>query len=195
MSWNSVNNILGCLQIQAQLEEQPLQILIRLWPEIVGKAIATHTQPLLIQRGILRVATPSAAWSQNLAFERQGLLVKINAVLPSPLREIRFSTAGWQRPQAETQIEPTVLLEEHPSYLGTADIPRSNSNHRSMNQNAHAAFEDWAQKIHKRSQTLPLCPLCECPTPQGELQRWQVCSLCAAKQFNQTNHGGKNTEK
>ncbi len=185
MSWNSVNNILGSLNIQAQLEEQPLQILIRLWSEIVGEAIANHTQPLLIQRGILRVATSSAAWSQNLAFERQGLLVKINAVLPAPVRDIRFSTAGWQRPQADTKIEPTALLEDHPSYVGTAHISSNNRNHRTINHNARTAFADWAQKISQRSQTLPLCPQCQCPTPQGELQRWQVCSLCAAKQFGQ----------
>ena len=185
MSWNSVHNILGRLQIEAQLEEQPLQILIRLWPEIVGKTIANHTQPLLIQRGILRVATPSAAWAQNLAFERQGLLLKINAALPSPVREIRFSTSGWQHPQADITIEPTVLPEEHPSYLGTGDVSTDSTKHGSINQNPHGAFTHWAEKIHKRSQNLPLCPQCQCPTPHGELQRWQVCCLCAAKQFNQ----------
>ncbi|MDJ0620014.1 MAG: DciA family protein [Calothrix sp. MO_192.B10] len=187
MSWNSVNHILGCLQIESQLEEQPLQILLRLWTEVVGEAIATHTQPLLIQRGVLRVATPSAAWAQNLAFERRRLLVKINAVLPSPLKDIRFSTAGWQPSQATTKIETTASPQEHPSYLGIADL---SSGDRTINKNAHAAFEHWARKIHKRSQTLPLCPQCQCPTPPGELERWQLCSLCTAKQFRQTNHRG-----
>jgi predicted nucleic acid-binding Zn ribbon protein len=186
MSWKSVNHILGCLQIQTQLEEMPLQILLRLWSEIVGEAIANHTQPLSIQRGVLRVATSSAAWAQNLAFERQGLLVKINAVLPDPVRDIRFASAGWQSPQASQTTEPPVLPAEHPSYLGVADISDGVAvplKHRATNQNPHAAFTDWAEKIHKRSHNLPLCPQCQCPTPPGELQRWQVCSLCAAKQF------------
>ncbi|MDJ0800621.1 MAG: DciA family protein [Calothrix sp. MO_167.B12] len=180
MSWNSVNHILGCLQIESQLEEQPLQIILRLWTEVVGEAIAAHTQPLLIQRGVLRVATPSAAWAQNLAFERRRLLVKINAVVPSPLKDIRFSTAGWQSSQANTTIETTASPQEHPSYLGSTDL---SSRDRTINQNAHAAFEHWARKINKRSQTLPLCPQCQCPTPPGELERWQLCSLCIAKQF------------
>ncbi|NEP50291.1 MAG: DUF721 domain-containing protein, partial [Moorea sp. SIO3C2] len=32
-------------------------------------------------------------------------------------------------------------------------------------------------------QNLPLCPQCKCPTPPGELQRWDVCGLCAIKQW------------
>ncbi|NJL81148.1 MAG: hypothetical protein HC917_24425 [Richelia sp. SM2_1_7] len=37
------------------------------------------------------------AWAQNLTFERQRLLKKLNKILPTPLVDIRFSTARWQR--------------------------------------------------------------------------------------------------
>jgi predicted nucleic acid-binding Zn ribbon protein len=37
--------------------------------------------------------------------------------------------------------------------------------------------------MRSRSQHLPLCPTCHCPTPEGELMRWSACALCAAKRF------------
>ncbi|AOW99895.1 hypothetical protein BJP34_10915 [Moorena producens PAL-8-15-08-1] len=46
-----------------------------------------------------------------------------------------------------------------------------------------AAFKHWAKMMQMRSQNLPLCPQCQCPTPPGELQRWDVCGLCAIKQW------------
>jgi predicted nucleic acid-binding Zn ribbon protein len=37
--------------------------------------------------------------------------------------------------------------------------------------------------MRSRSQQLPLCPHCQCPTPAGELERWQMCSICATKHW------------
>ncbi|AKG22823.1 DUF721 domain-containing protein [Calothrix sp. 336/3] len=184
MSLKSVTNILDVLQIQTQYQEQPVQILLRHWAEIVGKVIASHAKPLSIQRDVLKVATSSAAWAQNLTFERQKLLVKINAVLPTPLLDIRFSTNGWQIAKAIANPPTDNSPQQHPSYL-----------HRQINQRpsltnkhktASLAFSDWAQTIKGRSQGLPHCPQCQCPTPSGELQRWGVCSLCAGKKFSQS---------
>lgn len=45
------------------------------------------------------------------------------------------------------------------------------------------AFRNWARTVRLQSQHLPLCPTCQSPTPQGELQRWGVCGHCAVKQF------------
>lgn len=137
---------------------------------------------LSIQRDVLRVATSSAAWAQNLTFGRQSLLVKLNAKLPTPLVDIRFSTNGWQlQPETEYQ-ELEVLPHDHPSYLG--DVISSAPKDTAITDCAIAAFENWAKANQVRSHGLPLCPQCQCPTPPGELQRWGVCSFCAAKQFS-----------
>ena len=98
MSLKSVNDILIILEQQAKWQEQPFQRLLLCWQEVVGPVVATHARPLSIQRDVLRVATSSAAWAQNLTFGRQSLLVKLNAKLPTPLVDIRFSGAGWQTP-------------------------------------------------------------------------------------------------
>lgn len=182
MSFKSLNHILGVLQEQSRWQ-QPLQHLCKCWPEVVGAAVAAHTRPLSIGRSTLWVATSSAAWAQNLTFERQRILEKLNPRLPSPLVDIRFSTAQWQvsknrnsasASQAQTQ------LRQHPSWLVEAAISRNNQ--RPV-QNPNTAFQHWAKAMQARTHGLPLCPRCDCPTPPGELQRWAVCSICAAREW------------
>lgn len=184
MSLKSVNDILGFLELEEKFREQPFQRLLNCWSDVVGTAIAAHTRPLSINRDVLRVATSSAAWAQNLTFERQRLLAKLNAVLPNPLLDIRFSTAEWHTVREIGKQQQLPLPRQHPSYLDQQiSVDRSM---KSTPQNANAAFGDWAKAIQARSHSLPLCPQCQTPTPVGELQRWQVCFLCAAKQFSNT---------
>jgi predicted nucleic acid-binding Zn ribbon protein len=44
-------------------------------------------------------------------------------------------------------------------------------------------FTAWATQVRAHRQSLPTCSQCHCPTPPGELARWGLCSLCAAKQW------------
>ncbi|NJM71947.1 MAG: DUF721 domain-containing protein [Scytonema sp. RU_4_4] len=184
MSFKSVNDILGVLAAQTEWQEQPFQRLLTCWAEVVGAAVATHTQPLSLQRDVLRVATSSAAWAQNLTFERQRLILKLNEKLSIGLRDIHFSTAQWGRPQNNPKEQQTISLCEHPSYVGDAMNIRDDMTPKA--EDANAAFQNWARTVQARSHNLPLCPLCDCPTPPGELQRWRVCSVCAAKQSSKS---------
>jgi predicted nucleic acid-binding Zn ribbon protein len=181
MSLKSVNDILGILNLEAIRQEQPFQQLLNCWQEIVGAKVAAHTRPLSIQRHVLWVATSSAAWAQNLTFQRQALLTKLNQklsqTLPSSLIDIRFSTAEWKKTPLAPTPEPTLSPRKHPSYLGEkivkSEIPTSQGD-------VKKAFAVWAEIQQARSQHLPLCPQCQAPTPPGELQRWNVCSPCFA---------------
>lgn len=183
MSFKSLNHILSALEQQSRWQEQPFQRLLKCWPEAVGAAVSAHTRPLSMQRDILWVATSSSAWAQNLTFERQRILQKLNLQLPSPLADIRFSTAQWQRPKEPKPADnPTGLWSEHPSSLvDLPGVPKSQEPPNSPNPNT--TFQQWAKVMQVRSQGLPLCPQCHCPTPNGELQRWAICSICAAKQW------------
>lgn len=180
MSFQSIPEILERLQIEALYKQQPIQQLLDCWQEVVGKVIATHTQPISIERDVLWVATSGAAWAQNLTFERRRLLKKLNKILPTPLVDIRFSTARWQPTKKKSPTQPKISSTEHPSYLG-------NTNHfpnlHAQPKNPHTAFDNWTQTIKTRYSELPLCPNCQSPAPQGELERWGVCSICAARSF------------
>ncbi len=179
MSFKSVNNILDVLKNQAKWQEHPFQDLLDHWSQIVGKVIGNHTQPLYIKQGILWVATSSSAWAQNLTFERQSLIVKLNNVLPTPLADVRFSTSGWQRQKNQNKATQNLSPCYHPSYIGRPIKIESNTK-RAMN-NPQTVFQDWGTAVKMRSHDLSLCPQCNCPTPAGELKRWGICFLCAAK--------------
>jgi predicted nucleic acid-binding Zn ribbon protein len=176
-------------QPQWQTQRQFRQVLTH-WGSTVGASVAAQTQPVRIDQGVLQVAVTNAAWGQTLLFERQRILTKLNDSVTPSLKDIRFSTGDWfRRPRAQRQAasEDSAELRSHPSYLplpldqaggAAADsaqpaLPRPGS--------ARAAFEQWAVRHQQLTQHQPQCPSCHSPCPPGELQRWSVCSLCAAK--------------
>ncbi|NJP08047.1 MAG: DUF721 domain-containing protein [Leptolyngbyaceae cyanobacterium RU_5_1] len=192
MSLQSLNQVLGNLKHQYRnREQQTLQQVVSCWSEVVGSIVAAQTQPLSIQRKILRVATSSSAWAQNLVFERQRIMDKLNRSLSVPIVDIRFSTAQWHQTErdpsfagAEQQAE---LWRAHPSRLSGQPASPPNSPSKPEQEpkpiDPVSAFQYWAKQMRSRSHHFPLCPQCQCPTPPGEIDRWQVCALCAAKRW------------
>jgi predicted nucleic acid-binding Zn ribbon protein len=178
MSFKSINQVLGNIQRSEIWQEQVFPRLLKCWVEVVGTPVADQTRPLSIQRDVVWVATSSAAWAQNLTFGRKTILMKLNDKLSTSLVDIRFSTAEWKN-SSTTGTEPTVSAYEHPSYV-VDDLTTEKLVISSLD-NALGVFENWAKKMQERSHHLPLCPQCQCPTPPGELERWDVCSLCCTK--------------
>ena len=203
MSLRSLHQLLGNLQNQPPTIQQ-FQRLLQIWAEVVGSSVAAHARPVSMERGVLYVATASSAWAQDLVFKRRRLLQGLNAQLSGsgsgsefePLLDIRFSTAQWQdvpvdrpAPGSEQQAK---AWAEHPSHL-TVDETAAQSGSEVNSENSPqplaetpiAAFDHWATQVRSLRQMLPLCPECQSPTPTGELQRWQVCGVCASKQWQQ----------
>lgn len=177
----SLDHILGAVENQPQLQgPQQFQCLLKGWAEVVGATVAQQTRPYSIVGDVLCVATSSAVWSQELKFKRRQILKALNARLSSPLVDIRFSSAHWhQDATTDDAVTPAQLWHEHPSQVGEA----APGGQEPKSTDPKAAFQQWAALKRARSLSFPLCPQCQCPTPLGELQRWQVCGLCAAKQW------------
>lgn len=186
MAFHSLNHVLGSLESQyKQQHQQQLQQVMGHWQTVVGAVVAAQTRPTSVQRGVLKVATSSAAWAQNLVFERQRILEKLNQVVPGSLTDIRFSTAQWAEIPLATfpgEQEQRDLWKLHPSRLPGKEIGQVNSAPLPPDTPL-LAFRNWAMVVRSRTQHLPHCPQCHSPTPIGELERWQVCSLCVAKRW------------
>ncbi len=191
MFFQPLHRVIGSLEHQEGWQKRrQFQQLAACWAEIVGPAVAAQTQPLGIQREVLQVATSSSAWAQNLMFERQRILAKLNTRLNSSLTDIRFSTAQWQ-PAApgSSQSRDEALAEQwrsHPSHLSTthSGTPASpEASPAAQPADPNQAFQQWASSIQAQFSHLPLCPKCQAPTPPGEIERWKVCALCAAKSW------------
>ena len=184
MSFKSIDHVLGQLGDRYRAyDQQHSQRLLRAWVEAVGPVVAVQTRPLSIYNDVLRVATSSSAWAQNLVFERQRILVKLNVLLSSSLVDIKFSPAQWQE-QPRSVLNASLqaqLWQQHPSRITEAQqisVQRSEALTEPLQ-----AFRHWRNLMRSRTQNMPVCPRCQCPTPPGELKRWSLCSLCAAKQW------------
>lgn len=169
-------------QDDAWRQQRLFQMLVQQWHQLVGDSVAQHTRPTGIHLEVLQVAASTPVWAQNLSFERRRILLKIQQ-LPQlrslQLKDIHFSTAQWHTPaldpdqRLDTNQQQT-LWQQHPSRLPQVDsalLPTGLS------------FEQWQMRRQQQNQTLPSCPRCQCPTPQGELQRWSVCAFCATQRW------------
>ncbi len=187
MAFHSLHHVLGSLENQyKQQHQQQLQQVLGHWQAVVGAVVAVQTRPTSVQRGVLKVATSSSAWAQNLVFERQRILEKLNQVLSRSLTDIRFSTAQWAEIPLATfpgEQEQRDLWRFHPSRLQAKEISQLNPNFALPPDTPLLAFQNWAMIVRSRTKHLPCCPQCHSPTPSGELERWQICSLCVAKRW------------
>lgn len=176
-----------------QVQKQ-FRLVLLYWPKSVGFAVARKTRPIGIQRDTLYVATCTAAWAQTLTYERLNILRKLNRYQPKALKTIRFSTAQWNQsggadgadkssgddPINTAQSKPPSRFINHPSYVGEVPtIPPS----KDTQLTPQIAFQRWAATLQNMQLTQALCPVCRCSCPQGELNRWGRCALCATKRW------------
>lgn len=182
----SLDHILGALENQPLWQgQEQFQRLLKYWNEVVGTQLARYTRPYAISRDVLYVATAGSVWTQELTFKRRLILKKLNAQLSTPLVDLRFSTQEWQKNSATANSESkkiAVPWQEHPSYVVDAAL-ETPTTQPTNHPDPKSVFQRWSEMMQARSLSLPLCPQCQCPTPPGELHRWTVCGLCAAKQW------------
>jgi predicted nucleic acid-binding Zn ribbon protein len=162
--------------------QRQFQQVVDCWPELVGAVVAAQTRPYAIQRQTLQVGASSAVWAQTLMFERIRILEKLNACLDLSLSDIRFSTVYWYS-RSEGVAPPLVpeVWSDHPSRVGEGKAKTSLKTQPPADSGQ--AFQQWSQTIQSQCRHLPLCPKCQCPTPEGELRRWSVCSHCISQSW------------
>lgn len=174
-------------QLIQELEKRPrwrtqgqLRQILACWSAVVGPSVAQHTVPVKLSRQVLHVAVSNGTWAQTLMFERLRILEKLNAHLSSGLEDIRFSPGDWwrrpQRPQPAASLQ--AALQSHPCYS-----PSVGAQGKIRTDSLEMAFQWWTEYHRRWACQQPLCPDCRCHCPMGELQRWQKCSICAAKQM------------
>ncbi len=164
------------------------------WETVVGAAVARQAIPVRLDRQVLYVAVANSMWGQTLTLERLTLIDKLNHQLGLNLKDIRFSSGDWYRRSSPNPgavaANPSSLptwLQGHPSFeasLLAASPPAIATNQ--PRPTVAEAFQRWAQHNQRQVAQWQLCPRCHSPSPPGELDRWQCCSLCAAQGFGRT---------
>ncbi|MGB7417179.1 MAG: DUF721 domain-containing protein [Thermosynechococcaceae cyanobacterium] len=180
MTLEPVNQVLGKFRKTQGQQQREFGKLQQAWADIVGPVVAAQTQPSQItSQQVLIVSTSSGVWAQNLAFERQRILEKLNTILKTPLTDIRFSTSQWRSRRLSskqaTEWTPKSLV------VGPSDAAALQATDHYQD-----VFKRWSERVQSQSQNYPLCPKCHCATPPAELQRWAVCCLCAVRSDSPT---------
>ena len=179
MSLTSLSQVIGNIQTHTNWQQQRrfLRILEH-WSNIVGDSVAAQTRPTGVYREVLQVAVSTSVWSQALMFERLRILEKLHPLIAGmgePIQDIHFSTAKWRSTlKKSSSYQPD---SQHPSSI---EIATKKPQAIEKPKDALEAFDRWAKMIGSNTASLPKCPMCKCPTPPGELARWQMCRACAA---------------
>ncbi|MDD2271427.1 MAG: DUF721 domain-containing protein [Desulfuromonadaceae bacterium] len=78
----------------------------RIWPNVVGEALASRACPLRIINGTLTVAVSSAPWMQELRFMTSMMKEKLNSCLGAEVvRDIVLKAGRVEKPPAEVPEE------------------------------------------------------------------------------------------
>lgn len=201
MHFDSVEQILQKLEQQPGWEKfREYRQLLKCWTNTVDLNTAKHTRPLYISRQVLWVATSSAVRAQELSFQRYSLLKRLNQQLTFKLRDLRFSSCQWHQYEARSQDrsshtsqqslfksdrQKTPTAVNHPLVLQELQKSHGSSLKHSSPADAKSAVQKCLETLKQRQQFSAICPLCDAPTPQGELNRWNSCYLCTAQKFYQ----------
>ncbi len=181
MSFESIDDVVRFLARQPHWQRsQEFEGVLKFWPQVIGEAALAHTRPLEIERSVLKVATSSPSWANQLLFKRRSILLQLNQLVGLSLVDIRFSAGSWHRSAKPFFESPNQLSlwQEHPCRV---ELKPAQNLASSPAQDARTAFLRWAESVRSRSEGLPVCQGCGCSAPSGELERWGVCAVCAAK--------------
>ena len=188
----SLDKILSKITQQPEWQEyNQYQQLVTCWSKVVNRKISQNTRPIYFSRGILGIATSSAVWAQELTLQRYSLLKKLNKHLNFDVNDIRFTPARWAdniTRDNQTNLAKNLNNQDNIAAFNARQVVSETE--IVPPETAKESLQNWLEKIKKRSlrdpdsgsQTLPLCPQCNSPTPQKELERWHLCCHCMAQQ-------------
>ena len=77
----------------------------RLWPDVVGQAVASRAQPLRIINGTLTVAVSSGPWMQELTFLKEMMKEKLNERLGSEVVKAIILKSGKVLPPVASDVK------------------------------------------------------------------------------------------
>ena len=90
--------------VKGMAVEQHAPVPQRDWEAAVGSRIAAKTRPIRIDRGVLYVATSSAAWAQELSLLSDAILEQLRR-LSLDVRALRFKVSKVEGPARPPALE------------------------------------------------------------------------------------------
>jgi predicted nucleic acid-binding Zn ribbon protein len=74
-----------------QAKKKDIHKVISVWPEVAGRKLARHTQPVQLRKKVLMVMATESAWLYQANFYKEKLLASLQAKLgKSKVQDIQF---------------------------------------------------------------------------------------------------------
>ena len=150
------------------------------WEEVVGKTVAAAAQPEALKEGKVFVAVKSSAWIQELRFQQQTILQKLNEYAGAPLfTELIFrvkprsrkpsgsATQPEQPPVVEPELDATTIARLH-----ALTEPITDADLRAKVTEYLVAHYQWIEM--RRQMGWRECSRCGCLHPDGGSE----CPFC-----------------
>ena len=100
----AIKSFLNKSGLKEGIEEQKA---IKIWDKIVGPKISNNTEPISIKNGVIIIKTNNSVWRQELQFQKQKIIKKLNQKLKKKIiREIIFK---WTHNKKTTSIALKIL--------------------------------------------------------------------------------------
>jgi hypothetical protein len=96
--------------------DKPLDLLVAVWPLMVGRRLASHTRPVAWSKGRVDVAVDEPEWKSQLESMGKDVRAQVNRWWGSELvREVRFVPERTSRPAAARGKRPQLVTETQAS--------------------------------------------------------------------------------
>lgn len=156
---------------------EPLARVAAAWPEVVGRDVARHSQPVQILRDTLVVVTQSSAWSEQLSFLSERILASLAERFGlQELRRLRFRVGKLSR-------RPTARVVR-----GTISTPaRRLQRMRSVTASAQDALEHFRTAVARVQRAKSAagwkeCSRCASLVPPGASATCTPCAIAIAQE-------------
>ncbi|TAF51197.1 MAG: DUF721 domain-containing protein [Oscillatoriales cyanobacterium] len=176
-------------------EQQQLDTIATAWAIALGDHIAANAYPLHYERHTLTIAVRQSIWAQQLTAQTHQILNHLRPQLPPqiPIKTLRFrvaphpcrvqtSTASQIRPPSDLPHPSRWPLPPDPQRSQTAPKPTPARN-PAPSSTLQQTVDRWKTTLDRHAPYLKPCPRCHCLTPPAELDRWQICAVCATALF------------
>jgi hypothetical protein len=161
------------------------------WSEIVGQNIASHSSPIMMQRGILLVAVNNSVWCHHLSMMKEDIMSKMNTFVGEKLvSDIRFQAGNLKNYQNEEESNDddnlfnqrrTIRLSEVEANA-VEDIVLPITDERLQQKIARIVKKNLTLNKAKKQQEWKPCAICSTLCPPG----YEYCMVCNIEKKEQT---------
>ena len=160
------------------------QMVVDVWPHVVGEHIAAKTVAMSFKNGVLFVWVKDSVWAQHLSLQRKQIITKLNRAAKSKtLTDLRFQVGGKRPTQPEDLAMAAVEQNWRQTNLDESTLAKINgafSDHElpiDLEEKMKSFFQSQKKRINWYLEQ-GYIPCEKCGMPQIVIRPEKICLCC-----------------